>query len=120
MIVIQIILIALLLAIAVNFIGSRNSHRTRAIKKILLVLTIPCAIFVVLFPYSSTRLANALGVGRGADLLLYGLAIMVIFQVFDTYIKSKEEQKRIVAMGRRIAILEARLETLEKKAGKRP
>jgi len=108
MIVIQIVLIILLLAIGVNFIGSRNTNRTRAIKKLLLLLTIPCAIFVVLFPSSSTDLAHALGVGRGADLLLYGLAIIVIFQIFDGYIKGKEEQKRTVNLARRIAILEAK------------
>lgn len=116
MILIQIILIILLVAIGVNFIGSRNSHRTRAIKKLLLLLTIPCAIFVVLFPSTSTDLAHILGVGRGADLLLYGLAIIVIFQIFDGYIKSHEEQKRIVSLARRIAILEAKEHPHNKKA----
>lgn len=107
MIMIQIILILLLLAISINFISSRNSSRTKAIKKLLLLLTIPGAIFVVLFPSSSTYLANLIGVGRGADLLLYGLAVFVIFQTFDSYIKSMKEERRIVTLTRKLAIIEA-------------
>lgn len=103
----QLILTGLLLAIGVNFLSSRNSSRTKAIKKLLLILTIPTAIFIVLFPSTSTRIANTLGVGRGADLLIYGLSIMVIFQIFDNYFKSRADQKRIVKLVRRLAILEA-------------
>ncbi len=107
MILIQALLIILLVGIAVNFIGSRNSIRTKAIKKLLLLLTIPCAIFVVLMPSAATELAHVLGVGRGADLLLYGLTVIVIFQIFDNYIKNQQEQNRIVKLVRKVAILEA-------------
>ncbi len=111
MILIQIILIVGLLAIGTNFISNRNASRTQALKKLLLLLAIPCAIFVVLFPSTSTQLANLLGVGRGADLLLYGLTIMVIFQLFNNYIKSKEDQQRMVTLARNVALMEAKNDT---------
>ena len=109
MILIQVILIVSLLIVGANFIGSRKTSRTQALKKLLLLLTIPAAIFVIMFPDTSTDVAHVLGVGRGADLLLYGLTIIIIFQAFDTYAKGKEEQKRSVAIVRRLAILEARM-----------
>lgn len=118
MILIQIILITLLLAIGFNFITFRNRSRIKAIKKILLLLTIPSAVFVVLFPSTSTDLAHLLGVGRGADLLLYGLTVIVIFQIFDSYVKNKEEQKRIAVLVRKIAIIEAEKNTRNKEARK--
>jgi hypothetical protein len=108
MILIQIILIIVFLTMGVNFIGSRNSTRTKAVKKLFLLLTIPCAVFMVLFPSISTDLAHIVGVGRGADLLLYGLTVTVIFQLFDSYVKSRQEQRRIVVLTRKIAIMEAR------------
>lgn len=105
--IIQIILIVVLLAVGVNFIGSRNSSATRAVKKVGLLLSIPCAVVVIIVPESTTRLAHLVGVGRGADLLLYMFMVFIIFQLFDNYIKNKEDQKRIVTLARKIAILEA-------------
>lgn len=107
MIVIQLILIAGLVLIAINFLGSRKSSRTKAIKKLLLLLSIPVAIFFVLLPSITTQIAHHVGVGRGADLLLYGLFVIVVFQAFDGYVRNKEDYRRTVKIVRRIAIIEA-------------
>lgn len=107
MIVIQILLIVILLAVGVNFISSRNSNATRAAKKLAILLAIPCAIFVILFPDTTTRAANTVGVGRGADLLLYIFIVLTIFQLFDSYLKTKDDQKQVVSLARKIAIMEA-------------
>jgi len=107
MIIIQFLLIAALLFLMANFIRSRTTSKTQAYKKLVLVIFIISAIVVVIFPEISTSFAHLLGIGRGADLLLYGLTIVVIFQLLNNYIKDKEEQKRIVVLSRKIAILEA-------------
>jgi hypothetical protein len=67
------------------------------------------AIGVVLFPNSSNRVAKWVGVGRGADLLLYLLTIAFIFTVLHIYIKGKQEERRLVILTRKVAILEAEL-----------
>lgn len=108
MILIQLILILVLGLLTVNFIKSRQSSRTKAYKKLLLLLFIPCAVIIVLFPEIATELANLVGVGRGADLLLYGLTVVVIFQLFDTYVKDRENMRKTVVLARKVAILEAR------------
>lgn len=108
MIMIQIILIALLVVLFVRLMSARGSSRTNAYKKLALLLFVFSAIIAVLFPQVLTMIANLVGVGRGADLLLYGLTIVVIFQLLNGYIKDKEEQQRFVKLVRKVAILEAK------------
>jgi hypothetical protein len=88
MILIQILLIIALTLIGVSFIRSRRSNRTKAYKKILLLFFVPVAVVFVLFPDLSTSIANSVGVGRGADLLLYGVTVVLIFTLFNNYLKA--------------------------------
>ena len=106
--ILQIILVLVLISLIIGFLQSRTTSRTKAYKKIFLVLFVVCAIFVVIFPDVTTSLAHLLGVGRGADLLLYGLTVVVIFMLLNTYVKDREEQKRFVILARKVALLEAR------------
>jgi hypothetical protein len=64
----------------------------------------------VIFPDITTNIAHLLGIGRGADLLLYGLTVVVIFMILNTYIKDREEERRFVSLTRKVAILEAIIE----------
>lgn len=63
-------------------------------------------IIAILVPDSLTTLAHLVGVGRGTDLLVYVLVQVVAFQMFNTYAKDKQNQRQIVHLARRIAILE--------------
>lgn len=107
MIGIQILLIVVLLFIMVNFLASQNSSRTKAWKKLLLAAFGVAAVLIILWPDSTNRIAHAMGVGRGADLLLYGLTMAFIFTQLNSYVKSKQEQRRIVVLTRKVAILDA-------------
>ena len=109
MIAIQIILIAAILIVLSKFLSSRNSTQIQAWKKIILVSFTLMAIILVISPNILNGIAHILGVGRGADLLLYSLTIAFIFQQLNNYIKSKEEEKKIVTLARKIAIIEANL-----------
>jgi len=114
-VIIQIILIVSILIVGLNFIGSRKSNRTKALKKIFLVATIPIAILFIIFPNLSTKLANTVGVGRGADLLIYGVTIIIIFQAFDQYVNTAQEQRRTSLLVRKLAIIEAEQKKLASK-----
>lgn len=107
MIGIQIFLIVVLVLIMGNFLASQNSSRTKAWKKMLLLAFFAAAIFIILLPDSMNRIAHAMGVGRGADLLLYGLTMAFIFMQLNSYVKSKQEQRRLVVLARKVAILDA-------------
>lgn len=103
----QILVVVILLLLIMSFLRSRTTSRTKAYKKILLVVFVIGAIIVVIFPGITTSVANFFGIGRGADLLLYGVTIVVIFMLLNNYIKDREEQRRIVGLSRKVAILEA-------------
>ena len=74
----------------------------------VLVGFVAASVVAILIPDSLTSLAHLLGVGRGTDLLLYVLVQVVLFQMFNTYAKDKQNQRQVVHLARRIAILEAR------------
>jgi hypothetical protein len=114
MMVIQLILIAAILYVLISFLSSRNSSHTQAWKKIALMIIGLTAIVLILSPNLLDGIAHLLGVGRGADLLLYVLTVAFVFQQLSNYIKTKEEQKKIVILARKIAISEA-LANLQKK-----
>lgn len=107
MIAIQIVLIFAIVVVLMRFLSSRNSLQTQAWKKIILMLFALTAIVMVLSPELVNRVANLLGVGRGADLLLYALTVAFIFVQLNNYIKEKEDKKRLVILARKIAISEA-------------
>lgn len=105
--IIRTLLILSTIWIAWYFLSSRGTSRSNAFKKVLLVGFVFSAVIAVLFPESLTFLANLLGVGRGTDLLVYVLVQVVAFQMFNTYAKDKDNQRQVVHLARRIAILEA-------------
>ncbi|HEU0265997.1 MAG TPA: DUF2304 domain-containing protein, partial [Candidatus Saccharimonadaceae bacterium] len=107
MMVIQIILILLFVVIGLNFLRSRGTSRTNALKKLALILFIIVAIIAVIYPELLSDLAKLVGVGRGTDLLTYGLAVIIIFQILNGYVKDREQEKRFVKLVRKVAILEA-------------
>lgn len=105
--IIRILLIASTLWIAWYFLSTRGSSRSNAFKKVLLIGFVIIAIVAVIHPDSLTALANMVGVGRGTDLLVYALAQMMAFQLFNNYAKDKHNQKQVTHLARHIAILEA-------------
>ena len=107
MILIQLILILAILIVIFRFLAYRDSFKTQAYKKIFLLLLALTAIIVILEPSLLDKIAHFVGVGRGADLLLYALTIAFIFEQFNNYVKDKEEKRKIVKIARKIAINEA-------------
>jgi len=84
---IQIILITLFLASFVFFIRNARSSRVRASSKMLLVLFIVAGVVAILDPGALTRLAHAVGVGRGTDLLLYVTVVAFLFVTMAVYLR---------------------------------
>jgi hypothetical protein len=107
MIAIQIILIAAFVLIMVRFLANPNSYQAKAWQKIAGVLLFFVALVAVLFPDTLNRIAHAVGVGRGSDLLLYLLTLSFIFVTLKLYVKSQYERQQLFKLARKIAILEA-------------
>ena len=94
---IKILLVAAFVAILVYFLRSGRSVQASAWKRILLVVFIIAAIAAVIYPDELTVIANMLGVGRGADLLLYATVAALVFSLLVIYSKFKDAEVKIAA-----------------------
>lgn len=101
---IRVVLIGLLLGVLLHFLLNRRSARIQAGRKLLLVGFIGFAIIAVVLPDLVTALAHALGVGRGADLLLYLLALAFIYVALETRLKIADLEDRLAAVIQDIAV----------------
>jgi hypothetical protein len=91
---------------------SRASLRGQARRKILAALTVVCGVVAVLVPELMQWLADRVGVSRGSDLLLYGLAMVIIYLVGSTSVRFREQEARLVRLSREVALADARARLL--------
>lgn len=105
--IIKLILIVGFLVFILRFLVNTSS-KAKAWQKILGILFVLVAIFVIMFPNTTNDIAHKVGVSRGADLLLYLLTLAFIFVCLNLYLKEKQDQRKIVELTRKIALLEAR------------
>ena len=104
MIIIKILLVVAVLGLMIVLLRS-YSARTRALTVIATFLFTIFAIAAIIFPAWTTRLANLIGVGRGADLLLYGLVVVVMFMIVNQSLHQRREERRFAKAIRQIALL---------------
>lgn len=105
--VIQILLIAATLAIAWRLLAG-SGQRTQAVRRLGLLALATLAIYSIIDPSKTwTSLAQFLGVGRGADLILYGLVVAFFGFVVTTFKRFREMEVRYTRLARRIALDEA-------------
>lgn len=81
---IKFVLLAGLGAIALLILWPGRGARRLALRRISLLLLVVCAALAVIFPQLSNAVATLFGVGRGADLLLYGLVVCFVGYVIAT------------------------------------
>jgi small membrane protein len=94
----------LLLALIVLFISYFRWFRNAAFDKILIVLIFLAGVTFVLFPDWASKISELLGVGRGADLLMYLSIVSFSYIVLLFYSKIKKLENQISEMVRRQAL----------------
>lgn len=70
------------------------------------VLLVAGAVAVV-FPETTNDVANLVGVGRGADLVMYIAIVAVMFVLLHYYTKFVDLQAKVTALTRELAIIRA-------------
>jgi len=55
-------------------------------------------------PKTTTSLAQILGIGRGADLIIYGSLVVLFYLVFRIYVKLEDIERQITTLVRKIAL----------------
>ena len=69
--------------------------------------------YLIWMPAEATVLAHSLGIGRGADLILYVWVLISFASLLVLYLNIKGQDQTITALARKIALLEADDATLQ-------
>lgn len=117
---IQILLIAAIVVLAVFMMRRTGADSHLAIRRLLMVLFVIAAVLSVLFPQWLTWLAQLVGVGRGADLVMYALIVVFLAFVYTQYRRNNALQRQLTLLSRRIALLDASTRELSPPDGERP
>ncbi|MEX2162611.1 MAG: DUF2304 domain-containing protein [Anaerolineales bacterium] len=101
---IQWLLILVAAAIVVVYF---NRLRTRLLDRFIFFVLAVVAIALVLQPEWANDVAHFLGVGRGADLLVYVGFSGLAFLWLGLYSRQRELDRRLTEIARKLALLEA-------------
>ncbi|QAY68926.1 DUF2304 domain-containing protein [Xylanimonas protaetiae] len=104
---IQFFLAAAIVAVVVLLGRTTRNVRHLAMRRLFLLAFAVASVLAIAFPEALSRIAQAVGVGRGADLLLYCLVIAFIGTLAMHARRSNELGRMITLTTRRLAILEA-------------
>ena len=101
--VVQVVLIVGTLAVSWRLLLGYG-QRAQALRRLGLLLFAAFAVWSILDPGVWTRLAKLVGIGRGADLILYGLVVAFFSFVVTTFKRFRDMEIRYTRLARRIAI----------------
>lgn len=104
---IKVILIAVFAILALFLLLPTRGSRHIAIRRLTMLLLFAIAVVAIVFPSATTAVANLIGIGRGADLLLYGLIIVFVGNSIIVQRRHRQLEEQITTLARREALLEA-------------
>lgn len=102
-ILIQTLLIVATLLVTVRLLRGIGP-RAQALRRLALLVFACLAVASVIFPDIWTAVANALGVGRGTDLILYALVVAFFSFVATTFRRFRDLENRYTDLARRQAL----------------
>jgi hypothetical protein len=102
-------IIQVALTVAVILIGVYMYRRLRStlLDVILIFLFMGASVFLVLFPDFSHKIAHAVGVGRGADLIFYLGFLFLFFLVLKLYARLRRMEQTFTEIVRKKSMEEA-------------
>ena len=107
--VIQFLLLLAVVAAMFYFIRRQHGVRLQAGKRLAFVAFLFFAAYAVVRPDDTTWVAHELGVGRGADLVLYATVVAFVFVVINFYLRTRDMERRITDLARAVALRDAEI-----------
>jgi hypothetical protein len=104
MLPIQAILIALLLLIGGIYLTALAS---RLVSRLALLSLVGTGVVFVINPDLTTRIAHSVGVGRGADLLLYLFCLASVTAFLKLYKRHRAMEEKLTEVARQVALQSA-------------
>lgn len=103
-IVVQIVLVLAVVIVSLALMRGGSNARHLAIRRIMLVLFACVAALSIFFPGLLSHVARFFGIGRGTDLVLYGLIVSFLVYMATTYQRFRQMESTLTLLSRRIAL----------------
>ncbi len=103
-IVVQIALVFAVVVVSLTLMRGGSNARHLAIRRIMLVLFACIAALSIFFPQMLSHVAQFFGIGRGTDLVLYGLVVSFLVYLATTYQRFRQMETTLTKLSRRIAL----------------
>lgn len=116
---IQILLISAFAVVALAGARLGDSPRDMAVKRLSILVVFALGSVAVIFPDVVTRVAQAVGVGRGTDLVLYLLVVVSALVWLGTYKRLSRFDDQLTQLARAHAILAAESEQCDRDHARR-
>jgi hypothetical protein len=105
--IIKILLIAGALVFGALILRERFPGQHQAVRRLLGIAVVGVGVCAVVWPSSTTVVANAVGVVRGTDLVLYVLVMVFLFNTVATYQRMHHLETRITDLTRALTLRDA-------------
>ena len=102
--IIQVLLLAAMVALVWYFVANRRKARAKAGVKLGFLVFLAACVWAIVRPDDLTVVANWVGVSRGTDLLLYMLVLAFVFTTVSSYIRFREQELRYARLARAVAL----------------
>lgn len=112
--IIKILLIGGALLFGVLVLRERFPGQHQAVRRLLGIAVVAVGVLAIAWPNSTTLVANAVGVGRGTDLVLYILVMVFLFNTAATYQRMHHLETRITDLTRALTLRDAGSTTVER------
>ena len=109
----QWILALSLVLVGLYLLKARKSASQQAIRRLFIIVALIAGFVAVLFPNYTNVVASFLGIGRGADLLLYAFVVFALFYVVHQYRRQLWQEKVTTDLARALTLAQAEIEELK-------
>lgn len=103
----QWVLLGALVLVGLYLLKARHSPSQQAIRRLAIVGALLVGALAVLFPHYTNVVASLVGIGRGADLLLYSFVVFALFYVVHQYRRQLWQEKTMTELARSLTLLRA-------------
>jgi len=105
-VIIKILLISAAVGVGVLVLREKVPRQQETLRRAVGLLVVLAGIIAVLWPDLTTQAANAVGVGRGTDLVLYLLVTVFAYAALTTTQRIHRLQHDITVLTRELALLQ--------------
>ncbi len=84
--------------------------RHRTLYRLFMLAIFLLGLIFIRWPFVTTRLANIVGIARGADLISYLSTLFLLFVTFSFYLKLRQYEQQLTVVVRELTLLRSERE----------